>query len=68
MVNPDGVFVGNYRTNLCGLDLNRRWDGSKSKQASELHLIKKYLINTVRNRDVSFIIDLHGHSRKYKLF
>ena len=27
MVNPDGVVSGNYRTNLFGYDLNRRWDG-----------------------------------------
>lgn len=27
MVNPDGVVAGNYRTNLSGIDLNRRWDG-----------------------------------------
>lgn len=26
MVNPDGVVVGNYRTNLMGHDLNRKWD------------------------------------------
>lgn len=25
MMNPDGVINGNYRTNLSGHDLNRRW-------------------------------------------
>ena len=23
MINPDGVVVGNFRTSLCGRDLNR---------------------------------------------
>jgi hypothetical protein len=26
MINPDGVIVGNFRTNLTGEDLNRRYD------------------------------------------
>jgi murein tripeptide amidase MpaA len=26
MVNPDGVIHGNYRSNLSGVDLNRKWD------------------------------------------
>lgn len=26
MVNPDGVIFGNYRTNLMGFDLNRKWN------------------------------------------
>jgi hypothetical protein len=25
MVNPDGVYYGNYRTSLIGKDLNRIW-------------------------------------------
>ena len=25
MLNPDGVFLGNYRSNLMGIDLNRSW-------------------------------------------
>ena len=30
MMNPDGVIVGNFRTNLCGDDLNRRYDTPSS--------------------------------------
>lgn len=26
MINPDGVQAGNYRTNLLGVDTNRKWD------------------------------------------
>ncbi len=28
MINPDGVIEGNYRANLLGYDLNRKWDCS----------------------------------------
>ena len=64
MVNPDGVVVGNYRTNLYGYDLNRKWQGGKTKVPMESSLIKKFLIQTLVNRRVAFVIDLHGHSRK----
>lgn len=26
MVNVDGVICGNYRSNLSGFDVNRKWD------------------------------------------
>ena len=25
MINPDGVIHGNYRSNISGYDLNRKW-------------------------------------------
>lgn len=30
MVNPDGVVVGNFRTSLCGRDLNRMFRSDES--------------------------------------
>ncbi len=26
MINIDGVLCGNYRSNLSGFDVNRKWD------------------------------------------
>ena len=68
MVNPDGVCAGNYRTNLHGFDLNRRWEGSRNKNMHEAAYLKKYMSGLFRGRDVAFILDLHGHSRKLYSF
>ncbi len=50
MVNPDGVSAGNYRTNLCGFDLNRRWDGGKSKSNHQAIYIKRYLNQLLKGK------------------
>jgi len=64
MMNPDGVVAGNYRTNLFGFDLNRRWDGGSRKNLQESTYIKRYFTQLSKTREIAFILDLHGHSRK----
>jgi len=41
MLNPDGVIVGNYRSSLSGLDLNRQWILPSTKLAPEIYQIKE---------------------------
>jgi len=40
MLNPDGVVVGNYRCNLGGLDLNRRWGEPARQDAPTVFALK----------------------------
>jgi len=44
MVNPDGVVFGNYRCNLTGKDLNRKWNiTDKDQNCPEIIVIKTFL-------------------------
>lgn len=40
MVNPDGVFLGNSRCNLHGVDLNRKWINPQLSSEPEVYYIK----------------------------
>ena len=49
VVNPDGVVIGNYRTNCQGKDMNRHFyadddpEALKNGRAFEVELIRSYL-------------------------
>lgn len=68
MVNVDGVFYGNYRTNLSGNDLNRIWKQPRKDFHPEVYAIKKYLYAANRITEIKLIIDLHGHSSALNSF
>jgi predicted deacylase len=75
MLNPDGVFLGNYRTAFCGLDLNRQYDKPTAWCTPEnLHLkeMLKALAEEGEHGDapvsLDFVIDLHSHSTAMNAF
>jgi murein tripeptide amidase MpaA len=68
MLNPDGVLIGNYRTSLSGLDLNRQWIAPSMKICPENYSTKMMMKKTLESRDILFYCDIHGHSRSKNLF
>ena len=64
MLNPDGVIHGNYRTNLSGCDLNRRWKSTNKALFPTVYAAKSLIKQLSRIRELLTICDLHGHSRK----
>jgi murein tripeptide amidase MpaA len=64
MINPDGVAIGNYRSNLSGSDLNRNWNTEKKSLYPEIVAIRNYIAELSKDRKIKIIIDVHGHSKK----
>ncbi|KAF4708005.1 hypothetical protein FOZ62_028760, partial [Perkinsus olseni] len=65
MLNPDGVVLGNYRTNLSGRDLNRVWNQPCKFLHPTIYFAKRALS---RCAPLGVFADLHGHSRKLNWF
>ena len=69
MVNPDGVIIGNSRSSLAGVDLNRRWCNPSATLHPELYFLKKSMANGLKNSaGISLFCDLHGHNKANNCF
>ncbi|XP_049955104.1 cytosolic carboxypeptidase 6 [Schistocerca serialis cubense] len=70
MMNPDGVFLGNYRSTLTGFDLNRTWHQISRWAHPELHAVHTMLTELDQNKDVDldFVLDFHAHSSLHGVF
>ena len=64
MVNPDGVVIGNTRSSLVGLDLNRRWKLPNPTVHPEIYFLKQ----SMSNMKIQIFCDLHGHNKKENCF
>uniref|UniRef100_G3W4E8 Peptidase M14 domain-containing protein n=2 Tax=Dasyuridae TaxID=9277 RepID=G3W4E8_SARHA len=64
MLNPDGVYLGNYRCSLMGFDLNRHWLDPSPWAHPTLYGVKQLIIQMHNDPKTSleFYIDIHAHS------
>lgn len=56
MLNPDGVFLGNYRSAVMGMDLNRSWNIANSWCHPTIKAVID-LLNNIDKSKVSSIIN-----------
>lgn len=68
MLNPDGVIHGNYRSNLSGSDLNRKWETPSKSYQPEIYHFKNLVLNCHAESEVVLFCDFHGHSMKKNAF
>ncbi|XP_063723535.1 cytosolic carboxypeptidase 6-like [Symsagittifera roscoffensis] len=64
MLNPDGVYLGNYRSSLMGFDLNRHWGNPSAWAHPTLYAAKNFFLDLDANEDVNvqMYCDIHAHS------
>ena len=70
MLNPDGVFAGNYRTDSTGVDLNRRWESPSRDLEPSLYYTRRTILEIARDetKRVDIFIDVHSHSTSKRSF
>ena len=69
MVNPDGVVIGNSRSSLAGVDLNRRWSNPSSIMHPEVYFLKSTMAKTgQQSGGIIMFCDLHGHNKQMDCF
>jgi hypothetical protein len=69
MINPDGVIIGNSRSSLAGVDLNRRWCNPNATMHPELYFLKKNMsYDSKHSAGITIFCDLHGHNKANNCF
>ncbi|CAH1153394.1 unnamed protein product, partial [Phaedon cochleariae] len=64
MLNPDGVFLGNYRSTVMGTDLNRSWHIANPWCHPTIKAVTDMLATIDKNKEfqLDFVVDIHAHS------
>nr|CAI5867766.1 unnamed protein product [Callosobruchus analis] len=64
MMNPDGVFIGNYRSTAMGIDLNRSWHLCNPWCHPTIKATRDVLTTIDKSKELQldFVVDIHAHS------
>ena len=62
MPNPDGVMMGNNRTNIVGKDLNNEWYQPSLGSEPEVVAMKEWMKKMGK---LHYVIDLHANTKKH---
>ena len=68
MLNPDGVFLGNYRCTALGMDMNRHWHHPDFTRHPTICALKFLLRKLDAGNRLDFYLDLHGHTNSTDAF
>jgi hypothetical protein len=68
MLNPDGVFRGNYRGDSFGVNLNRVFDNPDPFKHPTIWATKQYVAYLSSVYDLKWYLDFHGHANKLGSF
>ncbi|XP_046745556.1 cytosolic carboxypeptidase 6 [Diprion similis] len=70
MLNPDGVFLGNYRSSVMGMDLNRSWNRISDWTHPSLAATRGVLESLDKNptAPLDLVLDLHAHTNATGVF
>ncbi|XP_023345018.1 cytosolic carboxypeptidase 6 [Eurytemora carolleeae] len=70
MMNPDGVFLGNYRGSLIGTDLNRVWHESDEHVNPTVFAVDQLIQSLSKSKEtpLDFVLDIHISNTMLGLF
>ena len=68
MLNPDGVFNGNYRMDMLHQNLNRHYKSPNLKDQPSIYAVKSLVEQLAREGRLAFYFDLHAHPGKKGCF
>lgn len=61
MMNPDGVYLGKYRTTSINIDLNRQWDNANPVTEPSVYAVTQLIEDWVNaGKDFSYFTDFHA--------